>query len=152
MLARLGQLRAHDLLNRARSWTSAISACTITMDHKAIICSMIDRLAQGQIKMFTSGVGSQKYLLGCRTHIFVIDYQWGSMESDETASTIPGGLRWWRFTGDGAPSGPCTLFRGQNGGKPGGLEVGPGVGKRPAPPPSMRQLGSQMNHCQAMVK
>ena len=26
---------------------AAISACTITMDHDAIICSMIDRLARG---------------------------------------------------------------------------------------------------------
>ena len=40
--------RAHDLVN----WgidpgPATISPCTITMDHDAIICSMIDRLARG---------------------------------------------------------------------------------------------------------
>ena len=29
----------------------------------------------------------------CRCHILVIDYRWGSMGSDETAITIPGGPR-----------------------------------------------------------
>ena len=41
---------------------TTISPCIITMDHDAIICFMIDRLARVQIKMFTSpSVGSQKY-------------------------------------------------------------------------------------------
>ena len=39
-------------------WTkpgpASISPCNITMDHDAIICSMIDRLRGVQIKMFTS--------------------------------------------------------------------------------------------------
>jgi len=40
--------RAHDLLNFGELLGPAtISACTITMDHDAIICSMIDRLARG---------------------------------------------------------------------------------------------------------
>ena len=41
-------LRAHDLLNFGELLGPAtISPCTITMDHDAIICSMIDRLARG---------------------------------------------------------------------------------------------------------
>ena len=41
----------------------------------------------------------------CRCRILVIDYRWGSMGSDETAITIPGGPRIINvFIGDGAPS------------------------------------------------
>ena len=40
--------RPHDLANLSlRAGPAAISACTITMDHEAIICSMIDRLTRG---------------------------------------------------------------------------------------------------------
>jgi hypothetical protein len=47
----------------------------------------------------------------CRWHILVIDYRWGSMGSDETASTIPGGPRVIDvFNGNGAPSGPNYLL------------------------------------------
>ena len=41
---------------------AAISPCTITMDHDAIICSMIDRLARGPDQdVHVPSVGSQKY-------------------------------------------------------------------------------------------
>ena len=41
---------------------ATISACTITMDHDAIICSIIDRLARGPDKdVHAPKVGSQKY-------------------------------------------------------------------------------------------
>ena len=52
---------------RSRSFGSntgpaAISPCTITMDHDAIICSMIDRLARGPDQdVHVPSVGSQKY-------------------------------------------------------------------------------------------
>ena len=70
---------------------ATISPCTITMDHDAIICSMIDRLTRGPDQMFTSRAwAAQSTLLGCRCHILVIDYRWGSMGSDETASTLWG--------------------------------------------------------------
>ena len=47
----------------------------------------------------------------CRCHILVVDYQWGSMGSDEIAITIPGGPRVIDvFYGDGAPSGPNYLL------------------------------------------
>ena len=43
--------------------------------------------------------------------MLVIDYQWGSMGSDETAITIPGGPRVIDvFAGNGAPSGPNYLL------------------------------------------
>ena len=91
-----------------------VSACTITMDHDAIICSMIDRLARGPDQdVHVPSVGSTKVpFSACRCHILVIDYRWGSMGSDETAITIPGGpLVIDVFYGDGAPSGPnCLLF------------------------------------------
>ena len=41
---------------------AAISACTITMDHDAIVCFMIDGLARGPDKdVHVPSVGSQKY-------------------------------------------------------------------------------------------
>ena len=48
----------------------------------------------------------------CRCHVLVVDYRWGSMGSDETAITIPGGPQKIDvFDGNGAPSGPnCLLF------------------------------------------
>ena len=46
--ARLGQPRAQDLAREgSRPGPATISPCTITMDHDAIICFMIDRLARG---------------------------------------------------------------------------------------------------------
>ena len=41
---------------------ATISPCIITMDHDAIICSMIDRLARGPDQdVHVPSVGSQKY-------------------------------------------------------------------------------------------
>ena len=41
---------------------ATISPCTITMDHDAIICSMIDRLVRGPDQdVHIPSVGSQKY-------------------------------------------------------------------------------------------
>ena len=50
----------------------------------------------------------------CRYRILVIDYRWGSMGSDETATATSGGPRVIGvFDGNGAPSGPnYTLFSG----------------------------------------
>ena len=55
--------RAHDLIYIGTIPGSAtISPCTITMDHDAIICSMIDRLARGPDQdVHVPSVGSQKY-------------------------------------------------------------------------------------------
>ena len=42
--------------------SATISPCTFTMDHNAIICSMIDRLARGPDQdVHVPSVGSQKY-------------------------------------------------------------------------------------------
>ena len=47
----------------------------------------------------------------CRCHILVIDYRWGSMGSDETATATTGGPRVIDvFDGNGAPSGPNYLL------------------------------------------
>ena len=55
--------RAHDLLNFGELLGPAtISACTITMDHNAIICFMTDRLTRGPDKdVHVPSMGSQKY-------------------------------------------------------------------------------------------
>ena len=55
--------RAYYLANSGKVHRpAAISPCTITMDHDAIICSMIDRLARGPDKdVHVPSVGSQKY-------------------------------------------------------------------------------------------
>ena len=55
--------RAHDLVNSSKLVEPAtISACTITMDHDAIICSIIDRLVRGPDQdVHVPGMGSQKY-------------------------------------------------------------------------------------------
>ena len=56
--------------------------------HKRLTCagsrSRCSRPKRGQPKVPFSA---------CRCHILVVDYQWGSMGSDETAITIPGGPR-----------------------------------------------------------
>ena len=84
------------------------------MDHDAIICSMINRLARGPDQdVHAPSVGSTKvHFSPCRCHILVVDYRWGSMGSDETAIAVPGCPRVIEvFDGNGAPSGPnCTLF------------------------------------------
>ena len=55
--------RAHDGVKGAsETGPATISPCTITMDHDAIICSMIDRLPRGPDKdVHVPSVGSQKY-------------------------------------------------------------------------------------------
>ena len=55
--------RAHDLAYIGITMKPAtISPCTITMDHNAIICSMIDGLTRGPDKdVHVPSVGSQKY-------------------------------------------------------------------------------------------
>ena len=96
---------------RLRPATS--SPCTITMDHDAIICSMIDRLTRGPDKdVHVPGVGSTKVPFSwCRSHILVIDYRRGNMGSDETATATTGCLRVIDvFHGNGAPSGPNYLL------------------------------------------
>ena len=86
------------------------------MDHDAIICSMIDRLVRGPDKdVHVLSVGSTKVPFSrCRWHILVVDYRWGSMGSNETATATTGGPRVINvFDGNGARSGPnCTLFSG----------------------------------------
>ena len=91
---------------------------------------MIDRLARGpDADVHVPSVGSTKVpFSACRCRILVLDYRWGSIGSDETAITIPGGPRVIDvFCGNGAPSGPHDLLfldtdRLQNirWGKPGG--------------------------------
>ena len=55
--------RAQDLARfGSRPGPAAISACNITMDHDAIICSMIDRLARGPDQdVHVPSVVGQKY-------------------------------------------------------------------------------------------
>ena len=55
--------RAQDLDNLDRRHEPAtISPCTITMDHDAIICFVIDRLARGPDQdVHVPSVGSKKY-------------------------------------------------------------------------------------------
>ena len=55
--------RPHDLAQIGfRLGPAAISPCTITMDHDAIICFIIDRLARGpDADVHVPSVGSQKY-------------------------------------------------------------------------------------------
>ena len=56
-------LRAQHLANSSLiPGPATISPCTITMDHDAIICSMIDRLARGpDADVHVPSVGSPKY-------------------------------------------------------------------------------------------
>ena len=55
--------RPHDFVKKGTiPGPESISPCTITMDHDAIICSMIDRLARGPDQdVHVPSVGSQKY-------------------------------------------------------------------------------------------
>ena len=55
--------RAHDLAHMDKILgPETMSPCTITMDHDAIICSMIDRLARGpDADVHIPSVGSSKY-------------------------------------------------------------------------------------------
>ena len=55
--------RAHDLARfGSKPGPAAISACTITMDHDAIVCSMNDGLTRGPDKdVHVPSAGSQKY-------------------------------------------------------------------------------------------
>ena len=55
--------RAHYLVHLGtRPESAAISPCTFTMDHNAIICFMIDGLTRGPDKdVHVPSVGSQKY-------------------------------------------------------------------------------------------
>ena len=83
------------------------------MDLDAIICFMIDRLTRGPDKdVHVPSVGSTKVpFSACRCHILVVDYRWGSMGSNETATATTGGPRVIDvFDGDGAPSGPNYLL------------------------------------------
>ena len=116
--------RPHDLAKSAELLRPAtISPCTITMDHDAMICFMTDRLARAtDTDWHGPSAGSIKVPFSwCRSHILVIDYRWGSMGSNETATATTGGPRVIDvFDGNGAPSGPnCTLFGGRS--APGGL-------------------------------
>ena len=89
------------------------------MDHDAIICPMIDRLARGPDQdVHVPSVGSTKVpFSACRCRILVFDYRSGSIGSDETAITIPGALeKLTFFTGTGRHRGQMTrIFRGQLG-------------------------------------
>ena len=92
--SRLVDLETPHLANFGKLLGSAtMSPCTFTMDHNAIVCSMTDRLARGPDQdVHVPSVGSTKVPFSwCRCHILVIDYRWGSMESDETATMILGG-------------------------------------------------------------
>ena len=92
---------------------ATISPCTFTMDHNAIICSMIDRPARGpDADVHVPSVGSTRVPFSwCRIHILVVDYRWGSMGSDETAITIPGALeKLTFFTGTGRHRGHIIYF------------------------------------------
>ena len=55
--------RAHDLAYiGTQPRTGTISACTVTMDHNAVVCLMIDRPARGPDKdVHVPSVGSPKY-------------------------------------------------------------------------------------------
>ena len=84
--------RPQYLLNfGSRLEPAAISPCTFTMDHNAIICFMTDGLARGPDKdVHVPNVGSIKVPFSwCRCHTLVVDYRWGSMGSNESANTIP---------------------------------------------------------------
>ena len=97
---------------------ATISACTITMDHNAIICSMIDRLARGPDQDVPRPERGQPKVpfYACRCHIFVVDYRWGSMGSNETATATSGGPRVLAFlTGAGRHRAQIIcFFRGRS--------------------------------------
>ena len=104
----------HDLVDTGLIPEPATSSARIiTMDHDAIICFMNDRLTLATDTDYHGpSVGSIKVPFSwCRCHILVVEYRWGSMGSNETAITIPGGPRVIDvLTGDGASSGPNSLL------------------------------------------
>ena len=98
-------LRAHGLVNS--------SSGTRTCDHRPLYhhqgpwCDHLfhDRLtcARSRCRCSRPERGQPEVpFSACRCHILVVDYQWGSMGSDETAITIPGALeKLTFFTGTG---------------------------------------------------
>ena len=94
---------------------ATISPCTNTMDHNAIICSMTDRLTRApDADVHVPSVGSTKVPFSwCRCHILVIDYRWGSMGSNETATATTGAPRVIGvFDGNGAIRSKLHTFFG----------------------------------------
>ena len=106
--------RAQHLANFGHlTGTATISPSTITMDHNAIICFMIDRLVRGPDQdVHVPSVGSTKVPFSlCRCLILVVDYRLGSMGSDETATATAGGSRVIPyFTGTGRHRVQITYF------------------------------------------
>ena len=81
--------------------------------------------------MFTSRRGRPKVPFSwCRCHVLVIDYRWGSMGSNETATATTGGPRVIGVLAGASAIGSNlpTFFGGRS--APGGLGVGLVVGKR----------------------
>jgi len=106
------------------------------MDHDAIICSMNDRLTRGPDKdVHVPSVGSQKYpSRGVDVIYLYLTIGGGSIGSNETAITIPGGPRVIDvFYGDGAPSGPNYLLFSHADRLPDALRDRAGVGWSPTP-------------------
>ena len=88
----------------------------------------------------------------CRCHIFVIDYRWGSMGSNETATATTGGPRVIDvFYGNGTPSGPnCTLLSGVDQ-LPVASRGRSGGGESPAPhTPALGPTEGSGSHCQVI--
>ena len=85
------------------------------------------------MQMFTSRAWAAKSPFSwCRCHILVIDYRWGSMGSDETAITIPGGPRVIDvFDGTGAIGSKLFTFFGCRSART--LRDRSGVGWSPTP-------------------
>ena len=85
-------LRPQDLDNSStRLKPTTISACTVTMDHDAIVCLEPARPKRAPDKdVHVPSVGSTKVPFSwCRCHILVVEYRWGRMWSNESANTIP---------------------------------------------------------------
>ena len=97
----------------AQTRPGTISPCNITMDRDAIIYFIIDRLTRGpDADVHVLSVSSPKYPSWCRCQILVIDYRWGSMGSNDTATATTGGPRVIDVFTERAPSGPnYLLFR-----------------------------------------
>ena len=99
------------------------------MDHDAIIYFMTDGLTRGPDQdVRVPSVGSQKYP-SYNVDVLVIDYRWGSIGSNETATTIPGALeKLTFFTGTGRHRVQIAhFFRGQVGSRtPSGIGLGSG--------------------------
>ena len=85
-------LRPQDLDNSSLMTRPATSsACTITMDHDAIVCLEPARPKRAPDKdVHVPSVGSTKVPFSWRRcHILVVEYRWGRMWSNESANTIP---------------------------------------------------------------